>query len=383
MTDDNDTSSPPESGDDPLIDALSNILRTLLYAMDGLSQVGRRLHPTTISQIPATVTPLAQKLGPALTAFQAQSWPDELEHLTQAVVSAAEAVNNALSGLEEAAAQPEGMFHAYRALRYAPRAAEALYPLAGHLPALSQYFLEDAARDDTALLAALSNQQTEAQPHGEQNTGVMHAQNGKQERGGFSLYVPENYDPNRKYPVITALHGGSGHGRAFLWTWLRQARTRGAILIAPTSIDATWSLMQPEKDSANIQGILDMVAKEWQIDTSRLLLTGMSDGGTFSYLCGGASAAPFTHLAPISASFQPMLLEFLDKERLRGLPLYLIHGALDWMFPVDIARGARASLTGAGVDVVYREIADLSHTYPVEENSRIMDWFLNGTKPTD
>jgi len=26
--------------------------------------------------------------------------------------------------------------------------------------------------------------------------------------------------------------------------------------------------------------------------------------------------------------------------------------------------------------VVYREIADLSHTYPRDENGRILDWFL-------
>jgi phospholipase/carboxylesterase len=33
-------------------------------------------------------------------------------------------------------------------------------------------------------------------------------------------------------------------------------------------------------------------------------------------------------------------------------------------------------LKGAGADVVYREIPDLSHTYPRDENARIIDWFL-------
>jgi phospholipase/carboxylesterase len=35
--------------------------------------------------------------------------------------------------------------------------------------------------------------------------------------------------------LVVALHGGSGHGRGFLWSWLRDARSFGAILIAPTS----------------------------------------------------------------------------------------------------------------------------------------------------
>jgi phospholipase/carboxylesterase len=59
-----------------------------------------------------------------------------------------------------------------------------------------------------------------------------------------------------------------------------------------------------------------------------------------------------------------------------GLPVYLVHGALDWMFPVSIARTARRALTAAGAKVTYREIADLSHTYPRDEGSAMLDWFL-------
>jgi phospholipase/carboxylesterase len=45
------------------------------------------------------------------------------------------------------------------------------------------------------------------------------------------------------------------------------------------------------------------------------------------------------------------------------------------MFPVAQARWAEEQLALAGADVVYREIADLSHTYPREENDRILTWF--------
>ena len=55
--------------------------------------------------------------------------------------------------------------------------------------------------------------------------------------------------------------------------------------------------------------------------------------------------------------------------------IYLVHGALDWMFPVAMAQAAAAELKAAGADVTYREIADLSHTYPREENDGILRWF--------
>jgi phospholipase/carboxylesterase len=68
-----------------------------------------------------------------------------------------------------------------------------------------------------------------------------------------------------------------------------------------------------------------------------------------------------------------------EPRRVTGLPVHLVHGALDWMFPVSIARTAQRALTAAGAKVTYREIADLSHTYPRDENSGMLDWFLPQT----
>ena len=93
-----------------------------------------------------------------------------------------------------------------------------------------------------------------------------------------------------------------------------------------------------------------------------------------SLMSGILGEGPWTHLAPISGSFHPLLMA--GARDIRGLPIYLVHGALDWMFPVAMARGARDALTAAGARVTYREIDDLSHTYPRDENSKILDWFL-------
>jgi phospholipase/carboxylesterase len=134
--------------------------------------------------------------------------------------------------------------------------------------------------------------------------------------------------------------------------------------------------MGPDLDSGNLAAMIDHVGEQWPIDRSRVLLTGMSDGATFSWVAGLRDGSPFTHLAPISGTFHPMLLDGASAARLAGLPVYLVHGALDWMFPVDVARLARDALTAAGAAVSYRELEDLSHTYPVEENARILDWFM-------
>jgi phospholipase/carboxylesterase len=63
-----------------------------------------------------------------------------------------------------------------------------------------------------------------------------------------------------------------------------------------------------------------------------------------------------------------------DAERLRGLPIFLVHGRLDWMFPVQVARHTAHALSAAGADVTYRELDDLSHTYPREINAELLRW---------
>jgi phospholipase/carboxylesterase len=231
---------------------------------------------------------------------------------------------------------------------------------------VNRFFLDPAMRSDEAF------QQLFLRAPAGDNTGVM--QFGAEERGGFWLYVPENYVPDRAWPLVMALHGGSGTGRLFLWSWLRDARSRGAILVAPTSVGSTWALMGPDADTPNLTRILELIRSRWNVDPSRLLLTGMSDGGTFAYVSGLEAGSPFTHLAPVSAAFHPMLAQMADADRTRGLPVHIIHGALDWMFPVELARQANRALSRAGAAVTYREVEDLSHTYPRELNGALLGW---------
>ncbi len=126
----------------------------------------------------------------------------------------------------------------FKALRHVPRALEALYPLAAMIPAVNGFFIDPSLRTDADLL------RRSMQPARDNETGVMHVDNDPGTRGGFSLYVPESYTPDRAWPLVVALHGGMGHGRGFLWSWLRDARSFGAILVAPTSAGnsrgSTW-----------------------------------------------------------------------------------------------------------------------------------------------
>ena len=58
-----------------------------------------------------------------------------------------------------------------------------------------------------------------------------------EDHGGFCLYVPETLVTETlggaAAPLVMALHGGSGNGRRFLWSWLREARSHGTLHEGP------------------------------------------------------------------------------------------------------------------------------------------------------
>ena len=201
-------------------------------------------------------------------------------------------------------------------------------------------------------------------------TGVIHVSRGGH-HGGFSVYVPEQYTAERAWPLIVALHGGSGNGRDFLWTWVREAKSCGYLLVAPTAVADTWSAVED-------RGLLEILAwlgQRYHLAADRILLTGLSDGATFALLYGLAHPDVYCALAPLCGVFHPANEALGNLGRARGVPVYLVHGALDFLFPVPLAHITRDTLTAAGAALEYHELADLSHTYPRSENIRILRWF--------
>jgi phospholipase/carboxylesterase len=348
-----------------VVDDIVAVLPPLLQSLEALSFVARQLNPPDFDRVMQAAGTPEETLQAARARLA--EWPQDFADVREALEAASDAALAAFAGLRAVQHGQGDLVGVFRALRYAPRAMEALYPLAARFPPVSDFFLDPSIRDDDDLKARL------AQPPSD-DTGVMHDHNEPGSRGGFSLYVPEYYTPDRGWPLVMAMHGGSGNGRNFLWSWLRDARSFGAILVAPTATGPTWALMGEDADTPNLSRILEAVRARWNVDRKRMLLTGMSDGGTFCYVSGLDSASPFTHLAPVASTFHSLMAEMADAERLRGLPIFLVHGRLDWMFPVQVARHTAQALSAAGADVTYRELDDLSHTYPREINAELLRW---------
>ncbi len=348
--------------------AVTRLGASVLATLEAFEIVQRRLHPPAIPGLRQALQPLRERLEPALDALSAVDSPPGLEPFHAQLRLAGEHTAQAVKLFLEPLPAEQAVPRLLESLSEGCRAQEALYPLRAALPPIGRFFAEPAWHDR---LAELDPEQAAASAE----VGLHAAAGPSGERGGFHLYVPERYRPETAWPLVVALHGALGSGRDFLWTWLREARSRGFLLLAPTSRGSSWSLQGPDQDAPALSDMVRFVRERWQVDPSRICLTGLSDGGTYALLCGLAADAPFTALACVAGGLHPDNLANGNLGRAHGRRIYLAHGALDWLIPAAVARSGRDVLIQSGADVTYHEIDDLSHTYPREENDRILRWF--------
>ncbi len=245
-----------------------------------------------------------------------------------------------------------------------------LYALRTRVPKLQEYWLLSNEIAELTAPAALTTGD-------EIRTGFVHHKP-TASRASYSTYVPEKYDPKRAWPLVLALHGSVGSGAEYLLTWLRPAKSHGYIVLSPKSLERTWSIEQPALDIRSILVMLTELTRAYNIDTNRLFVSGLSDGGTFSYALGLHCPHLFAGIAPIASALPPQY----PLGRAKNLPVLLVHGKQDSIFPVASARAAHARFQDHQFkDVSYIELSDWGHAYTYSINeSHVIPWFNTHSK---
>ncbi|MBV8771056.1 MAG: hypothetical protein JO166_01830 [Deltaproteobacteria bacterium] len=244
------------------------------------------------------------------------------------------------------------------------RALYSFYELGQHLPIVSRYFMPlHREADDTS--AAPSD-------HG---GGFIHRERNEQ-RSDYSLYIPESHTREQPTPLIICLHGGYGEGYEYIWTWLRSARARGYMLLSPKSLDVTWTMTPNSIDTRSILRMLDEVEAEYPFDRSRLFLTGLSDGGMMTYILGIERHEMFNGIAPVAGALHPVVDSMLRVGTGRELPIFVVHGVHDFIFPVAFTRQTNQLLQSLGYNLKYEELPEWGHAFPYSINEGlVMPWF--------
>ena len=201
--------------DDAALDDLRVFLPPLLRAMEGLGFVARRLDPPQLARVLAIVAePQA-----ALQAVRARvdGWPEDLAPVRERLTSVAD---EALSAYEELGAADD-MRGVYRALRHVPRAQEALYPLADGLPPVEPLLPQPGPARRRRAAGAPGRR-----------AGARRRRRLPRRRRGGRRAAASRSTCRRPTSRIARTRSSSrctaaaGNGRGFLWSWLRDARSR-------------------------------------------------------------------------------------------------------------------------------------------------------------
>jgi predicted peptidase len=194
----------------------------------------------------------------------------------------------------------------------------------------------------------------------------------------YQVYVPSNYDPAVRWPIILFLHGAGERGtdgliqtEVGLGSAVRRFPSRfPAIVVFPQApTDTAWTGVPGRVAMA----ALDKTMKEFSTDPTRQYLTGLSMGGNGAWslayahpdrfaaalvICGFINGGrQFPTFLPADAIDPPALLA----GRIQKLPLWVYHGDADNVVPVAGAREIVDRLRQAGSAVKYTELPGVGH----------------------
>lgn len=161
------------------------------------------------------------------------------------------------------------------------------------------------------------------------NTKIFNGKNGQFEIG-YYVYLPKDYVKSKKYPMIVFLHGSGERGNGKdelqkvnvhgLAKYASQGMEIPALLLCPQCPgDITWNNIVFE-----LKALIDSVANDYNVDTDRISLTGISMGGFGTWEMGMCFPGFFSSLAPVCGGGLAWRAGLIGKT-----PVWAFHGDED------------------------------------------------------
>lgn len=224
----------------------------------------------------------------------------------------------------------------------------------------------------------------------------------------YQVYIPEDWTPHRKWPVILFLHGSGERGDDGLLetdvgigTAIRTDRsTFEAIVVMPQCVKNLWWILPPMDELA--MASLAEATKEFHGDPHRTYLTGLSMGGygawhlaqqhprTFAALvvvCGGIRPSPTAQkaipaLVRVTPPDSPQ--SYADAARRVGkTPVWIFHGSDDKIVPVTESQRMSDAMKQIGAEVHYTEFPGVGHASwnKAYDEPKLFPWMFSKSLP--
>lgn len=224
----------------------------------------------------------------------------------------------------------------------------------------------------------------------------------------YRLYIPEDYDSSKSYPLVLFLHGGGERGNdneihlmandgALVWASPEVQESNPAFVLAPQSRNADnggfaitrnpntgeinlTHVFEVSKDLQAAYDILQLVINQYNIDQNRLYCTGLSQGGFGTYNLNVLHPDLFAAMVPICGGGDPEKAQILAEK-----PIWNFHAEDDSIIPVSYSRDTIDSIKKAGGSPIYTEYP-AHHGYnhgswiPAYQNMEMIEWMFQHKK---
>lgn len=185
--------------------------------------------------------------------------------------------------------------------------------------------------------------------------------------------VPDDYDPASKWMLRVQLHGGVGRPSP---NAVRPGQQPGAPVVNRIAGEkqiylhpSGWMAAQwwDEEQVDNILRAVDELKRKYNIDESKIYLTGISDGGTGAYYMALKEPNLWSSYLPLNGSLAVLQnpANGADGEmygnNLVNAPLYIVNGENDSLYPAALIEPHVTWMKKMGVNLVFRPQAGAVH----------------------
>jgi predicted peptidase len=224
----------------------------------------------------------------------------------------------------------------------------------------------------------------------------------------YQVFVPDNWTPKQKWPIILFLHGageraddGLQQTDIGIGSAIRSDRSRvPAIVVMPQCRKNLWWVQPPMENLAI--ATLQAAAKEFHGDPQRTYLTGLSMGGYGAWYLAQKYPGRFAALIVICGGIRPSagtlkthpeLAKLTPPDNLKSyseaaakigkVPVWIFHGADDDIVPVIESRRMAAAMMQAGAEVHYTEYPGIKHVSwdKAYDDAKLFPWLLSKSLP--
>jgi hypothetical protein len=182
--------------------------------------------------------------------------------------------------------------------------------------------------------------------------------------------IPADYDPARAWPLRVSLHGGVGReaprpGGEPPRPLTNRIPGSGEIVIHPRAWAGSewWTPGQV----ANIARLLDRVKRDYNVDESRVYVTGISDGATGVYFLAMRDATPWAACMPLNG--HPLVLANPDvgadgqlyPGSLANCAWHVVNGGRDRLYPAASVTPFIEMFRRGGIAIDYQVYPEAGH----------------------